>query len=82
MKFNTDLKQQPASLSLKPDLAEAAHRWEAFYAGEIIDRPVVCVTAPGDGRAPVPEITRLAQLGTSRDYICLANRSPRASGAV
>lgn len=39
-----------ASLTYKPDLADAAKRWEAFYAGEIIDRPILCVTAPRDGR--------------------------------
>ncbi len=38
--------KQPCSLAFKPDLEEAARRWEAFYAGEIIDRPLVCVTAP------------------------------------
>ncbi len=36
-------------LSLKPDLQDAARRWDAFYAGELIDRPVVCVTAPRNG---------------------------------
>jgi len=44
----------PAPLSLKPDLAEAARRWEAHYAGEIIDRPVLWATAPRDGRPPAP----------------------------
>lgn len=39
----------PEPLEYKPDLAEAARRWEAFYAGEMIDRPVVCVTAPREG---------------------------------
>ena len=38
-----------ALATFKPDLAEAARRWQAFYAGEIIDRPVVVVTAPRDG---------------------------------
>lgn len=47
----------PAPLAFKPDLAEAARRWEAFYAGEIIDRPIVCVTALRDGAAPPPAIT-------------------------
>jgi hypothetical protein len=40
---------QSAPLAFKPDLAAAAQRWEAFYAGEIIDRPLVCVTAPREG---------------------------------
>jgi hypothetical protein len=38
--------KSPYPLSLKPDLADAARRWEAYYQGEIIDRPVVYVTAP------------------------------------
>ncbi len=33
-------------LQLKPDLEQAARRWNAYYAGEIIDRPVVEITAP------------------------------------
>lgn len=37
---------RPAPLEFKPDLDEAARRWDAFYAGDVIDRPVVCVTAP------------------------------------
>lgn len=45
--------KRPAPLAFKPDLDDAARRWEAYYHGEIIDRPVVCVTAPKDGRAPV-----------------------------
>lgn len=36
---------QPYSLSLKPDLPDAARRWQAFFEGEIIDRPVVCLNA-------------------------------------
>jgi len=35
--------------TFKPDLAEAERRWQAFYLGELIDRPPVCVTAPRDG---------------------------------
>jgi hypothetical protein len=44
---------EPHPLALKPDLAEAARHWDAFYASEIIDRPVVCVNAwRGDARPP------------------------------
>ena len=43
-------KQKPVSLEFKPDIEEAARRWDAFYAGEIIDRPVICVTAPREGK--------------------------------
>jgi hypothetical protein len=46
-------KSHPYALSLKPDLPEAARRWDAFYAGDMIDRPVVCVTAPREGTEPV-----------------------------
>jgi hypothetical protein len=42
----------PAPLAYKPDLEDAARRWDAFYAGEIIDRPIVCVTAPRAGGPP------------------------------
>jgi hypothetical protein len=27
-------KSRPSALSLKPDLAETARRWDAFYAGD------------------------------------------------
>ena len=47
----------PAPLEFKPDLVEAARRWEAFYAGEIIDRPVVWVTAPRPGMTAPPPST-------------------------
>ncbi len=39
----------PCPLEYKPGLAEAARRWDAFYAGDLIDRPIVCVTAPKPG---------------------------------
>ena len=42
-------KRKPAPLEFKPDIEEAAKRWDAFYAGEIIDRPLVTVTAPREG---------------------------------
>ena len=45
-------RKKPAPLALKPDLEEAAKRWEAFYAGEIIDRPLIWVTAPREGVEP------------------------------
>ena len=40
----------PQPLELKPDLPDAARRWEAYYQGEIIDRPLVVVTAPRQPR--------------------------------
>jgi 5-methyltetrahydrofolate--homocysteine methyltransferase len=39
----------PAPLQFKPNLEDAARRWEAYYAGDLIDRPIVCVTAPKPG---------------------------------
>ena len=47
--------ENPALSAFTPDLADADRRWQAYYAGEIIDRPVVCVTAPRDGyNQPIP----------------------------
>jgi len=41
--------KNPAPLEFKPDLEEAAKRWDAFYHEEIIKRPVVCITASREG---------------------------------
>lgn len=41
----------------KPDIEEAYQRWQAFYAGELIDRPPICVTAPRNGSEGVKPIT-------------------------
>ncbi len=51
------LPRKPARLAFKPDLEEAARRWDAFYAGQIIDRPLVCVTAPRPGAKFAPRVT-------------------------
>lgn len=48
------MASDPRPLALKPDLTEAARRWQAFYAGDLVDRPPVCVTAPMPGRSPAP----------------------------
>ncbi len=50
----TKEKQKPAPLEFKPDIEEAAKRWDAFYAGELIDRPVIWVTAPREGYKGAP----------------------------
>lgn len=39
-------------LIYKPDWAEAKKRIEAFYRGEVIDRPAVAVRVPKDGAKP------------------------------
>ena len=46
-----------AGLAFKPDFAAASERWEAYWQGEIIDRPVVCVSAPRAGYDRAPPIT-------------------------
>ena len=48
----TNESHTPRPLTLKPDLPEAARRWEAYFAGEMLDRPIVCVTAPKHGALP------------------------------
>ena len=48
---------EAALKTFKPDFDEAARRWQAYYAGEIIDRPVVCVTAPARGKSMPAPIT-------------------------
>jgi len=49
--------EMPDSLEFRPDFAEARRYWEAFWAGEIIDRPGVMIRAPKDGceHRPGPE---------------------------
>lgn len=70
----------PAPLEFKPDLAEAARRWEAFYAGDIIDRPVVCVTAPRPNMtAPPPSTYRDRVFGDLDQVIVNALRSAEAT---
>ena len=44
----------PFALALKPGFSEAAQRWQAYFCGEMIDRPVVCVTAPKGDEPPAP----------------------------
>lgn len=41
-------------LNSKPDFKDAAERWEAFWRGEVLDRPPVCIVAPKDGVPPAP----------------------------
>ena len=50
----SDPKRAPMPLSFKPGYLDALRRWEAYYAGEIIDRPLVNITARKPGYAQVP----------------------------
>ncbi len=46
-----------APRAFKSDLDEACRHWEAYCAGEILDRPIVCVTAPREGVQGAPGAT-------------------------
>ena len=71
----------PAPLSFKPDLAEAAQRWDAFYAGDLIDRPVCCVTArkEPDRRIPGQRGYRDRAFGSVDDVIDAALAAAEAT---
>lgn len=43
----------PMPLELKPDIEQAAERWAAYYSGELLDRPLLWVTAPVEGAEKV-----------------------------
>lgn len=49
-------------LLYKPDLEEAKERWRAFWAGDLVDRPIVNVWARKDG---APQVSAPPQL-----YVC------------
>ncbi|PKO20524.1 MAG: hypothetical protein CVU38_19635 [Chloroflexi bacterium HGW-Chloroflexi-1] len=39
----------PVAPTFKPDMDDTIRRWEAYWQGEILDRPLICVTAPVEG---------------------------------
>lgn len=45
------------SFSLKPDYEQSAKRYEAFWHGEIIDRPPVSITLPAEKPKQIPQKT-------------------------
>lgn len=47
----------PTPLSLKPNFEDAAKRWQAYLAGDIIGRPLIQVTCPRSG-VPQPTFVR------------------------
>ena len=48
--------KESAMNPFKPDFREAARRWEAFLAGDIIDRPLLCARLPKADRPPVHDM--------------------------
>ena len=51
--MNTD-PSAPITLEFKPDFDDARRRWDAFWNHEIIDRPVINITAPKDPGKKTP----------------------------
>ena len=60
-------------LIYKERMEETAKRWEAFWAGEVLDRPLVCVTAPKRGHEQTRQwhgidYRRVVEARTEVDY--------------
>jgi len=56
-------------LALKPDFHEAAARWEAFWNGEMLDRPPVVITCPNPDAEPTPRPTYWTMLHDPLDEL-------------
>jgi len=56
-------------LSLKPDYHEAAERWRAFWAGEMLDRPPVIITCPNPAAEPAARPTYWTMLHDPLDEL-------------
>lgn len=59
-------------LKYKPDFSEAKKYWAAYWNKEIIDRPVVYITAPKDPQNLVPKVPYMA--GINNDEIIALKR--------
>jgi len=59
-------------LLYKPDLEEARKHWQAFWAGEIIDRPCARIVAPSDPAAPVSPPSSLQHPDSDLDEVLQA----------
>lgn len=55
--MNSDSNPSVGPLEYQPNMAEVARRWDAHFARGIIDRPLVCVTAPKEGAPAIPWAT-------------------------
>lgn len=56
-------------MKYKEDFEEAQHRWDAFWRGEILDRPCMLVTARRDKLTPPPEPATLRDKWMNVDYL-------------
>jgi hypothetical protein len=53
----TDTVRKPAPLEFKPNLDEVDRRFQAYFAGDLIDRPILLVHAPKPGAPRLVPIT-------------------------
>ena len=59
----------PNLSAFKPDFPEAARRWRAFHAGEIVDRPLLIRTIPKPDRRPPPPLTHRGRFNAAPEAI-------------
>jgi len=70
-----------SALEFKPDFEDAQRRWDAMWNLEIIDRPVISITAPKDPDAKLPGVPYLAGAREEDDLDAVAsNVVERAAG--
>jgi len=62
-------------VQFKDDWEDAKKRFEAWWVGEVLDRPAIQVAAPRDGveRKPIPPPLSLDQRWTDVDYVIAVN---------
>ncbi len=66
------------TLEFKPDFADAQRRWDAMWKHEIIDRPVIHITAPKNPDKKSPNVPYLAGCHEDLDTV-VANVVERAA---
>ena len=72
-------------LQYKEQMAQTAERWEAFWAGEVLDRPLVCVTAPKRGHEKTRrwhgiDYRRVVEAKTEADFQSMMEDFERFAG--
>jgi hypothetical protein len=63
-----ELKNQALG-TYKPDINEASKRWEAYWNGELLDRPVIVAACPKEGFAPKARLTYYDRVHKNIDEI-------------